>query len=209
MDTQRAGGARPEGPCTGHRGLPFAGVQGSAIRGAEEQRPGIYAAGVTDEHEDDGRFLFDEPERDRWRASGADALATAGLARGAGHHAWACFLSEQAAQLALKGLLHGLGAGDRARGHGLPELGAAAEIAMDETLPENVSHALRRLARHYLPARYPDALPGGTPADYFDAEDATQAVEDAEAATAWCAERWVAAAGEASPPSGAEPEVDG
>ena len=36
------------------------------------------------------------------------------------------------------------------------------------------------LGRHYLPSRYPDALPGGAPIDQYTAADSTVAIRDAE-----------------------------
>ncbi|MGH9228819.1 MAG: HEPN domain-containing protein [Acidimicrobiales bacterium] len=43
------------------------------------------------------------------------------MARGGRHHNWRCFLAEQAAQMAMKALLHGLGRGPW--GHDLVDLG--------------------------------------------------------------------------------------
>lgn len=48
------------------------------------------------------------------------------MARGGAHHNWRCFLAEQAAQMAMKALLHGLGRGPW--GHDLMELGKALDV---------------------------------------------------------------------------------
>ncbi|MDP8957788.1 MAG: HEPN domain-containing protein, partial [Actinomycetota bacterium] len=71
---------------------------------------------------------LDEEEFRRWRDQAARALEAARLAGEGGQHEWACFLSEQAAQLAVKGLLHG--AGLEAWGHDLTLLSSrvAAEL---------------------------------------------------------------------------------
>ncbi len=97
-----------------------------------------------------------------------------------GWHNWACMIAEQAAQLAVKGLLHGVGRGDRARGHDLVRLLDAAADTAGLAVSDEVREAAVRLSRHYQPTRYPDALPGGTPHSRYQAEDATVARIDAD-----------------------------
>src|SRR5688500_8337850 len=104
------------------------------------------------------RAPLDEEEFRRWRAEGDRALAGARLQADAGLHNWACFAAEQAAQLAVRGLLHGLGRGPW--GHDLPQLGQSLADA-GVSIPMAVEDALRRLGRHYIPARYPDAHAAG------------------------------------------------
>lgn len=77
----------------------------------------------------------------------------------------------------MKGLLHGLGRGPW--GHDLVrlgELGDGAGIA----LPTDIEAALRRLGRHYIPARYPDAHALGPPGAHYGDSDADEALADAE-----------------------------
>lgn len=107
---------------------------------------------------------------------------------GAYHHA--CLHGEQAAQQAVKGLLHGVGAGSEARGHNLSALGRAAENAIGAALPEDVREAVARLSRHYLPSRYPDALPGGAPLDHYTAADSSQALDDANLVSDFVRRAW-------------------
>lgn len=121
---------------------------------------------------------LDEAEFERWREDAGRALAASRALAGNGHHNWACFTAEQAAQLALKGLLHGIGRGER--GHGLPRL-ARAIGAQGVSIPDEVTAGLRRLAREYIPARYPDAHPEGGAGEHFGASDSEQALADAEA----------------------------
>src|SRR6266536_6433348 len=104
-----------------------------------------------------GEPPVDRDEFARWRSEADAALRGARLQADALLHNWACFAAEQAAQLAVKGLLHGLGRGPW--GHDLVRLGERAREAME--VPERVAAALRRLSRHYIPARYPDAHPAG------------------------------------------------
>lgn len=110
--------------------------------------------------------VLDGEEFDRWRSQAERTMATAGLAAGGGSHGWACSLYEHAAQLAVKGLLHGVG--EEAWGHDLPQLVARATAALGETWP-SVAEVAEELSRHYIPARYPDAHPSGTPEDHYNA----------------------------------------
>lgn len=108
---------------------------------------------------------------------------------------WSCFLYEQAAQLAVKGLLHGVGAG--AWGHDLAALTHAASPAVGPTWPSSTAAPAERLARFYLPARYPDAMPGGIPGERFTADDAQSAKADCASLFAAVDECWAAIVAEA------------
>ena len=119
----------------------------------------------------------DEPEFRRWRDEGDRALGAARREALAGNHNWACFLAEQGAQLAVKALLHGLGRGPW--GHDLEALvSGVADAGID--VPVEVRAAARELARHYIPARYPDAHPAASPGSRYVPEDAQSAVAAAE-----------------------------
>ncbi len=125
-----------------------------------------------------GWVVLDHAEFQRWRNAGADALAAARVQAEAGFHQWACFVAEQSAQLVVKGLLHGLGAGSW--GHDLVELGTAWGEAVDEALDAELGASLQRLSRHYIPARYPNAHPAGSPGAHYGEGDSAQALGDAE-----------------------------
>lgn len=133
------------------------------------------------------QILVDVDEYTRWRTEADRALRHATLAADDGLHNWACFSAEQAAQLAIKALLHGIGRGPW--GHDLVALGAEVEgSGLD--VPQNVRDALMRLGRHYMPARYPDAHPAGSPGGHYGAADAKQALDDARAVLALVDEAW-------------------
>lgn len=120
---------------------------------------------------------LDNEEFDRWRAEAERALTGARVQAGAGLHNWACFAAEQAAQLAAKALLHGLGRGPW--GHDLVRLGELVEAAGIH-LPPDVLDVMRRLGRHYIPARYPDAHASGPAGAHYGPADSTEAIGDAE-----------------------------
>ena len=122
---------------------------------------------------------LDRPEFDRWSAAADRALAAADPVTAHQLHEWACFLAEQSAQLALKGLLHGIGA--PAWGHDPTALERDASLAIGEAWPDDAADRAERLSRFYIPTRYPDAIPGGVPGDRFGDADAAAARADAVA----------------------------
>ena len=124
-----------------------------------------------------GGVPIDDEEYRRWRAEAERALHGARLQAREGLHNWACFAAEQAAQLALKGLLHGIGGGPW--GHDLVHLGG---MAAERGIPisADIADRMRRLGRHYIPARYPDAHPSGTAGSHYGEADAAEAIGDAE-----------------------------
>lgn len=135
--------------------------------------------------------MLDAPEFERWHDTARDAASNAAAQAEQGAHHWACFLAEQAAQFALKGLLHGFGRGGW--GHDLTDLGGRLATTLEEDLPEPVADALARLSRHYIAARYPDAHPAGTPSGHYRRADAAQAIADAETVLTHVESVWTAA----------------
>jgi len=136
----------------------------------------------------DDEQLLDTDEFRRWQHAATEARASASVQSASGFHQWACFMAEQAAQLSVKGLLHGLGAG--AWGHDLVGLGRMVEAAVGSDLPADVAAAHRRLSRYYIPTRYPDAHPGGAPGEHFGPDDATSALSDVDAIATFVVTLW-------------------
>lgn len=85
--------------------------------------------------------------------------------------------SEQSAQLALKGLLRGVGAAREAWGHALSELADRATGIAGLVLSDDLRARLSMLERDYMPSRYPDALVSGTPLGNYSISDATRATQ--------------------------------
>lgn len=130
--------------------------------------------------------MFDEPEFDRWRAEADSALAAADAVAAPN---WAAFLCEQAAQLAVKALLGGIGS--VAKGHDLLVLATALERE-GVAVPDELRGPLAELSRLYIPARYADAHPAGSPGDHYVPEDAQRARVHAVAVMAWIDGVWAA-----------------
>ena len=88
-----------------------------------------------------------------------------------------CFLAQQAGEKALKGYLYAQGI-ERVWGHSVADL--ARQAAECDTRFEAFISIGGSLDRHYIPTRYPNGLPGGIPADAFDADDAEKALQQAQ-----------------------------
>ncbi len=88
-----------------------------------------------------------------------------------------CFHAQQAAERALKGLLILRGAEDP-WGHSVADLAQLA-VSLDERW-RSWRVDVTGLDLYYIPTRYPDALPGGLPADAFTGDDAERALGKAQ-----------------------------
>jgi len=115
-----------------------------------------------------------EVEFSRWFGQAKDDLAAAHDSRQAGHHEWACFQAEQAAEKALKAFL--LLQGKRQfLSHSINALLTEAQ-AVNQTF-QAVARA-RRLDEYYIPTRYPNGLPGDSrPHEFYDEEEASECLE--------------------------------
>src|SRR5437868_14667019 len=100
----------------------------------------------------------------------ADARFVTAFAR----DALACFLCHQSAEKAVTAYLLARGA-ERVWGHALADLCEDA-LALDPSF-DLIKTVAVLLDKHYLGARYPTTLPGGVPADAYEATDASRALE--------------------------------
>jgi HEPN domain-containing protein len=110
--------------------------------------------------------------RDWFRQSQLDLAAARDAERG-GHHEWACFAAQQAAEKAVKSLHESKGT--EAWGHSVVEL-----LRGLSDVPGDVLDAAKALDKHYIPARYPNSHPAGAPGDLYTAAEAGRALGDAE-----------------------------
>lgn len=109
-----------------------------------------------------------------WLRQAEHDLADARLTATAGRHALACFLCHQAAEKAVTAYLLARGA-EHVWGHALADLCEDA-LALDPSF-DLIKTVAVLLDKHYLGARYPTSLPGGVPADAYEAADAERALE--------------------------------
>lgn len=109
----------------------------------------------------------------RWLDQAIDDLETAELLVEHHRNPVACFMAQQCAEKALKALLYADGA-DAVLGHSVAALCREVVRRHPELAPQCATWAT--LDQHYIPSRYPDALPGGTPADIYTDDQARAAV---------------------------------
>lgn len=90
----------------------------------------------------------------------------------------ACFIAQQAAEKAVKACLYAAGRRE-VLGHAVLEF--ARELAKLDPAFTAIGGPAARLDRFYIPARYPNGLPAGTPFESYSADDLLAAREDMEA----------------------------
>lgn len=122
-----------------------------------------------------------QTEASRWLAQAAVDLDAAAWAAQGGFYADACFKAQQAVEKALKALLF-LQGERRVMGHATREL--LQRVTRFYPQFSSLEATCRRLDKYYIAARYPDGLPGGIPHDYFDREEAEEAIQKARHALA-------------------------
>jgi HEPN domain-containing protein len=122
----------------------------------------------------------------RWLRQAEQDLADAQFTREGGRFNLACFLSQQAAEKAIKAYLYHRGAED-VWGHSLIDLCEDAKIF--EMFFDIVKSEARQLDKYYYITRYPEFLPGGTPSEAFDRVDADRAIELSQVVVEFVRER--------------------
>ena len=116
-------------------------------------------------------------EAERWYGQARFDLEAARASLATGHHEWACFQAQQAAEKALKALLLRQGK-RRFPSHSVHDL--LAEVTKLAPEFDAVSEA-QRLDQYYIPTRYPNGLPGTVmPHDYYGQKEALECVNLAE-----------------------------
>jgi HEPN domain-containing protein len=100
-------------------------------------------------------------------------LDDARFASGGTRYNLACFLSQQAAEKALKAFLYSMGA-ETVWGHSVAELCRDA-CELDPGF-SGLQSCAAPLDKYYIPTRYPNGLPGGIPSMAFVLDDANLAM---------------------------------
>ncbi len=116
-------------------------------------------------------------EGKRWLQQARQDIDDAQYNQAGSRYHLTCFLAQQAAEKALKAYLYAQGE-TMVWGHSVADLARQA-AAYDDSF-EALIGAGGGLDRHYIPTRYPNGLPGGLPAEAFDADDAEKALGRAQ-----------------------------
>ena len=96
---------------------------------------------------------------------------------------WACFSAQQAAEKAVKAVFQGMGA--EAWGHSVSDL--LMELAKTREVSEGLINGALELDKAYIPARYPNAHPSGSPRRRFTKDEARRLIDHAAGILEFCA----------------------
>jgi HEPN domain-containing protein len=99
-----------------------------------------------------------------------------------GFYNWACFSSQQAAEKAVKAVFQKMGA--EAWGHSVSDL--LLELSKRNPVPEELIEGGFQLDKAYIPTRYPNAHPSGSPKDRYTKEETRRLVDYCERIIRFC-----------------------
>jgi HEPN domain-containing protein len=99
-----------------------------------------------------------------------------------GFYNWACFSAQQAAEKAIKAVFQRMGA--EAWGHSVVDL--LMELSKKHDIPEKLSDAALELDKAYIPTRYPNAHPSGSPRSRYTKEEARRLIGYGERIVKFC-----------------------
>lgn len=117
-----------------------------------------------------------------WFSQAEHDLGHARHAADVGDFDWACFAAHQAAEKAVKALF--LELGGEGWGHAITRL--LRDLKDRTGVADELLRAAQRLDKHYIPTRYPNGFDAGAPADYYMADEAEEAIADAERIHDFC-----------------------
>ncbi len=113
----------------------------------------------------------------RWLKQGERDLSAAMILMDKEIYESACFHAQQASEKALKSLLF-------FKGYRTVVTHSTRELFREvkKIIPEfrDLGRASIELDKHYIPPRYPDAFPSGSPFEYYTREDADKCIKYAE-----------------------------
>ncbi|WP_440060019.1 HEPN domain-containing protein [Thermogladius sp. 4427co] len=111
----------------------------------------------------------------RWLDEALWDLETAEILHREKRYNAAAFYSHQAAEKASKALLYYVN--EAPWGHSVRLLLQRFSEARGISISEELMVCARELDRHYIPSRYPNAHPAGTPHEAYDEETSRRAIE--------------------------------
>jgi len=99
-----------------------------------------------------------------------------------GFFEWACFLSQQAAEKAIKAAYQKIGG--EAFGHSVS--GLLSSMPADHRAGEELKSRAMELDKAYIPTRYLNAIPEGAPFEVYTGEEARRLISYAEEIVRFC-----------------------
>jgi len=120
-----------------------------------------------------------------WMAQARRDLAHARVDIDHGYYDWACFSAQQSAEKAVKAVLNRLGA--EPWGHSVA--GLLGSLPDAPTSSSDLMLNALELDKVYIPSRYPDALPAGSPSTEYTAREAERMEAYAREIVGYCESR--------------------
>lgn len=117
-----------------------------------------------------------------WMDQARRDLAHASSDMNLGFYEWACFSAQQAAEKAVKAVLQRRGA--EAWGHSVADL--LTELGTSLAVSAELVDRARELDKAYIPARYPNAHPSGSPGTAYTKPEAVRLIDHAEQVIVFC-----------------------
>ena len=99
-----------------------------------------------------------------------------------GYYNWACFSAQQSAEKAVKAVFQKLNA--EAWGHSVADL--LEELSKGQEVSEKLMNGALELDKAYIPRRYPNAHPSGSPRDRYTRKEAGRLITYAEEIVEFC-----------------------
>ena len=99
-----------------------------------------------------------------------------------GFYEWACFLTQQAAEKALKAAYQKLGG--EAFGHSISRL--LSNMPEEHEAVQDLKSKAMELDKAYIPTRYPNAIPEGAPFEVYTKEESRRLISYAEEIVKFC-----------------------
>jgi HEPN domain-containing protein len=99
-----------------------------------------------------------------------------------GFYDWACFSAQQSSEKAVKAVFYKQGA--EAWGHSVADL--LEELTSCQPVPDGLREVALELDKTYIPARYPNAHPSGSPRRRYTQAEAERMVDYAERILEFC-----------------------
>jgi len=123
------------------------------------------------------------PERSNdWLRQAERDLKSAKAQKKDGFFEWSCFISQQAAEKAVKAVYQKLAI--EAWGHSVTEL--LKGLKRKVNISDDLLASARYLDKFYIPTRYPNGWVEGIPAEYITEEDAKNAIHYSEKIVRFC-----------------------
>jgi HEPN domain-containing protein len=99
-----------------------------------------------------------------------------------GFYDWACFSAQQAAEKAVKAVLQGMGA--EVWGHSVYDL--LSELRRNTPISEELLDVALELDKAYIPTRYPNVHPSGSPRRRYSRGEAERLISHARKILEFC-----------------------